>query len=121
MLFITNSHWLFTQSYSLKPCGWLPALNHLLLSENFKGFLVPYIHCFELRGSELYTRGATGNEPGPSQTQALASTQYSGRGDPYNKQRALLPHFVLLMLQSFSLHFAIHQTLLLEIYHIFTL
>jgi len=86
------------------------------------GYFVPYIHCYELRESELYTRGATRNELRPSQTQVLASTLYLRRGDSLIfKQRVLLPHFVLMMLQTFSSHFAIHQSLLLEIRRIFTL
>jgi len=80
ILFITNNHSLFTQSYSLRPYGWLPTLYNI--KWDLKGFLVPYIHCFELRGSELYTRDAAENELEPSQTQALVSTQYSGLGDP---------------------------------------
>ena len=86
------------------------------------GYLVPYIHCYELRESELYTRGATRNELRPLQTQVLASTLYLRRGDSLIfKQRVLLPHFVLMMLQAFSSHFAIHQSLLLEIRRIFSL
>lgn len=63
---ITGNLSLFTQSYSLRPYGWIPAL--CKIKWNLKGFLVPYIHYFKLRGSELYTRGATKNELKPSQT-----------------------------------------------------
>lgn len=110
MLFITNNRSLFTQSYFLGPYGWLPALYLLNDKVRILRFSSFHTHIIELRGSELYTRDATENELEPSQTQALASTLFLERGDPQLiKQRVLLPHFVLMMLQSFSLHFAIHQ------------